>query len=257
MFPIFPAQDSAAYDLAGFRFAEAVALGQVIRGLGHGVGTQQQAAQRLVELLYDSFRSPSTGAADTVLVRCFKTHEVRLLPVSTRTSALAALPEGATLENLRCLTLLGTRGQREEWNQPQTSEGHWAIPLPDVKMIERAPMIFALLTQMGVDAEQLISPSHPSFVLDGGQRSFNVFHVEEARGSDLIPAQQTFVLPYGIRSVVGMGGLMPNGELFAVILFARVPVSREVAELFRTLALSVKLLFLPFGPAQVFADEAL
>jgi hypothetical protein len=49
-----------------------------------------------------------------------------------------------------------------------------------------------------------------------------------------------------------MGGLLPSGEFFAVILFSRVVISPEVASLFRTLALSVKLAFLPYAPDEVF-----
>ena len=40
-----------------------------------------------------------------------------------------------------------------------------------------------------------------------------------------------------------------------ILFLARVHVTRETAELFRTLALSVKLLLLPFAPSQVFAGE--
>jgi len=53
-------------------------------------------------------------------------------------------------------------------------------------------------------------------------------------------------VPFGIRSVIGFGGMLPSGNLFAVILFTKVPIPRETADLFRPLALSVKLAILPF-----------
>lgn len=69
-----------------------------------------------------------------------------------------------------------------------------------------------------------------------------------------MPAQEGFVLPYGVRSVLGFGGLLPGGDLFVVILFSRVPISREVADLFRPLALSAKLAVLPFTAGPIFTE---
>jgi two-component system, NtrC family, sensor kinase len=90
-------------------------------------------------------------------------------------------------------------------------------------------------------------------VLDLDQHTFNVFHVPEAKGSSYIPAQRDFVIPYSVCSVVGFGGLLPDGELFATILFSRVPVARGIADLFRPLALNLKLAMLPFVGRKVFA----
>ena len=67
-----------------------------------------------------------------------------------------------------------------------------------------------------------------------------MFHVEEARGSPHIPAQRDFVLRYGITSVVGFGGLLRSGELFAVILFLRARIPAASAARFRTIALDVR-----------------
>lgn len=49
-------------------------------------------------------------------------------------------------------------------------------------------------------------------------KTYGVFHVAEARESAYVPAQADFVVPYGIRSVVGFGGPLATGDLFAVIL---------------------------------------
>jgi hypothetical protein len=71
------------------------------------------------------------------------------------------------------------------------------------------------------------------------RRNYNVFHVEEALGSPYIPAQKEFVVPYGIRSIVGFGGVVRN-DLFAVILFSRVKIARASAERFRSVALELR-----------------
>lgn len=69
-----------------------------------------------------------------------------------------------------------------------------------------------------------------------------------------MPAQKDFVVPYGIVSVLGFGGFLPDGNLFAVIIFARVPTSPSVAEMFRTVALNLKLGLLALSDKPVFVD---
>ena len=50
----------------------------------------------------------------------------------------------------------------------------------------------------------------------------------------------------GTRSTVGFGGMLPSGNLFAVIMFSKSPVDAVVASMFRTISLSPKLALLPF-----------
>ena len=238
-------------DLARLRFAGAVTVGQALRRCNVGVARQNEAAQCVVDYLYKTFRDPETGLPSCALVRVFQTHPYADLPVGWQDAA-RVLGADESVSSLRCLALLASRGDEAAWNQPETSVNHQAIPLPTVAMVEQAPMISQLLAQMGIEARDVVGPK---ILLDAPKHAFNVFHVETAMGSEYLPAQQTFVERYGIRSVVGMGGVLPSGEHFAVILFSKVTVSREVAELFRTLALSVKLAFLPYAPEKVFSEH--
>jgi hypothetical protein len=112
-------------------------------------------------------------------------------------------------------------------------------------------MIRNLIKQMGLDIETVINPD-PDLLLDMSIKTFNVFHVPVAENSPYIPAQEDFVKPYGVKSALGFGGVLPSGNVFAVIIFSRTPVSNEVANLFNTLALNVKMLILPFDDS-VFA----
>jgi hypothetical protein len=41
------------------------------------------------------------------------------------------------------------------------------------------------------------------------QKSSNVFFVQETAGSPSIPAQENFVIPYKVRSVLDFGTLLP------------------------------------------------
>ena len=107
---------------------------------------------------------------------------------------------------------------------------------------------------MGLEISSILAPT-AQLLLEADQRAYGVFHVENASGSSYIPAQD-FVAAHGIQSVLGFGGLLPSGDLFCMILFSRTRISRETASLFRTIALSVKLVLLPFTHGPVFASEA-
>jgi hypothetical protein len=74
----------------------------------------------------------------------------------------------------------------------------------------------------------------------------SVFYVEDALESPYIPAKQDFVVPYGVQSVVGFGGLLTFSDMFTIIMFFKVPVSREQAALFKNLADQVHELLMPF-----------
>jgi PAS domain S-box-containing protein len=67
-----------------------------------------------------------------------------------------------------------------------------------------------------------------------------VFHGPQAMDSPFIPAQADFVVPYRVESVVGFGDVLPDGNLFAVILFSKIPIPQQSASLFTHLSLSTK-----------------
>jgi hypothetical protein len=113
-------------------------------------------------------------------------------------------------------------------------------------------MISQLIVQFGLDIADVVKPE-ATLMLELEQRTFNVFHVEEAAGSPFVPAQQDFVVPFGIRSVLGFGGMLPDGNLIAIIMFSKVRIPREKADMFKTLSLSAKLAVLPFADGTIFA----
>ena len=208
-----------------------------------------------------SSRDSTTGFAfprpvnRLALVRLFKTHVYQHLPVELQTIAREQMAPASPDPETRCLTLLGTTGLLPEWQTRSRSKGHRVIPLPSVEVMTRLPMIIQLVRQLGLEVGSMLHRS-PTLLVDWEQRTFNVFHVPEAVGSPDIPAQAEFVIPHGVRSVLGFGGMLPGRDLFAVILFSRVPIPRSTAELFRPLALCVKIALLPFVNGPVFTANA-
>ena len=75
----------------------------------------------------------------------------------------------------------------------------------------------------------------------------------EAVGSPYIPAQDDFVIPNGIKSVLGFGGVLSSGELFVVIMFSKTSIPSQTAEIFNKLAPGVKQAVEPFVGHKIFA----
>ena len=123
-----------------------------------------------------------------------------------------------------------------------------------VEMVQQAPMIAQLITQLGLPIANVVRPSR-ALLLDQEQTTHNVFFVPRALGSPHIVAQEEFVVRYGIQSVLGFGGLLASGDLFAVILFSKVAISPDAADQFRVVGLNLKIAILPFARKTLFRDQ--
>ena len=240
------------FDLTNFSLRDMTECGAALRKLGAGCDRLEDVANRVVRFLFDECADKQTGEKSCVLVRFFKTHPYQGLDVKLRESARRVLGPIPEHPDMKCLTLLATAGILPEWNTRQQSVGHQVIPLASPEMVLRFPMISQLVGQFGLEVNTVLQPA-PHLMVDLQQRTFNVFHVEQAAGSAFVPAQNEFVIPFGVRSVLGFGGMLPSGNLFAVILFARVHIPRKTADLFKTLSLSVKAAVLPLAESSVFA----
>ncbi len=240
------------FDFREFTIRDMTELGGVLRKAGDRAESLEDVANRVVSILHDRLVNAETGEHACALVRFFKTHPYAELDDNLRDFARGMLddPSSAT-PGMKCLTLLATAGERPEWNARGSSAAHQAIPLASEEMVSQAPMISRLLSELGVEVEALLSRS-PELLIEPERSSFNIFYVADAKGCRYIPAQQEFVKAVGIESVLGFGGMLPTGDIFVVILFSKVPIPRETAELFRTLALNVKMAALDFEDA-VFA----
>lgn len=226
-------------------------VGRGIRAAAQGAPSMEQAFERIARYLFGELHADS-GDRACALVRCYKTHPFGKLQPSQQTFVRKLLGHVRPADAMQCLTLLATAGEERRWNDVRRSKGHRAIPLPSPEIVAQAPMIAQLIRQFGLDFADVVHPADQVVRATEG-KSYGVFHVENAIGSQFIPAQEEFVLKYGIKSVVGCGGHLRGGELFAVILFSKVHVDAAAAERFRTLALDVKATLFPYDETRVFA----
>lgn len=242
------------WELSRFGFKEMMECRRRVRDLfADDPPTLEDVAVRVVEFLRDELVDEN-GAPACALVRFFKTHRYDDLPEDLQAVIQAASPEAPVIPELRCLTLIATRGDEPQWNSRRTSRGHRAIPLMSVEMVQQAPMIAQLITQLGLSIGRVVRPSR-ALLLDQEQTAHNVFYVPRARGSPYIVAQEEFVVRYGIESVLGFGGLLASGDLFATILFSRVAIPPDAADQFHVVGLNLKIAILPFARRPLFRDQ--
>jgi hypothetical protein len=232
------------FNLNAFGLGEMARLGAGLRKAGDGVASMEEAASKATRFVFESLVDGSTGPG-CALVRLFKTHLYAELPSNLQEFARGIAGEAPHRPGLRCLTLLGTAGQMPAWNARGGSGGHKAIPLISEESVKSIPMVAALVNQLGLEIKDVVSPGEEVFLEKSSSSLFNVFHVLDARGSPLVPSQEDFVLPFGVRSVIGFGGRLRSREIFAVILFSKVAIDSATAQLFRTLSLNVKLALSP------------
>jgi hypothetical protein len=237
--------------LSNLKLSDAIQLGSELRNTSADATSMEDAATRTARCIYKNLTLEGSTEPACALVRVYKTHPFGELDSHLQQFATQILGSGPGADT-RCLVLLGTEGAQADWRSRKTSRGHQAIPLPDPAFVARIPMVTELLRQLGVDVSQLLqgkSEQHEG-------KAFSVFLVDDAIGSSHIPAQKEFVVPHGVKSVLGFGASMPGGDMFVTLLFSRVRVSRATADLFAPLSLNVKLSLLPFVGGALLAGGA-
>ena len=229
--------------------ADASRIGAELAGLGEGAQTMEQVASKIVRHLYDNLID-DTGARSLALARFYLTHPYRGLDSGLQKLARGVLGGPLPSENINCLTMLATMGENPDWTDRLKSKGHRAIPFANSEMIASIPMISALLSQFGVAVQDAIRDRSHNVAL--ANRAYGVFHVREARGSEYIPAQDDFVIRYGVKSVAAFGGVLSSGDLFVTIMFSKATISDDVSQSFEALGPKVKEAVDPFATGRIF-----
>ena len=232
--------DSGPLDVSDFTLGAMLRTGLALRRVTRECRTLEAAAGAIVRYFHDQCVEPGSGSRTCALARFYATQRYDALePGLKRLAGEAAGMRSPPPADMRCLALLGTAGDEPAWNSRHQSRGHRVIPLPSAEIVRAAPMIARLIEDLGMDLEAVIAgaTTRPTAT---ESRNYDVFHVEEALGNPVIPAQDEFVIPYAIRSVVGFGGVLRSGELFAVVLFSRAHIPPSSANRFRTIALDIR-----------------
>lgn len=242
------------YDLTNFTIQDMTQCGDALEHLGYKAKGLEELADSVVHYFYDHLIDRRTDEKSSALVRFFMTYPYESLDEELRQLA-SKMPGGQFLtKSTSCLVLLATVGVRPEWNLKKLSKGHRVIPLVDKQTMEQHPMIAQLVYQLGIDIDNVLHP-RPALEIELESKIFNVFHVSDALGSPHIPAQDEFVIPFGIKSALGFGSMLPTGNLFTVVIFSKMKVPRNTAEMFKYLALNTRMAVLPFVSEKIYVNE--
>lgn len=187
--------------------------------------THEEASQRIVESLYQSFVDERPYLS---LVRIY-----RLCAYDELAPELQSM---TTEDTPYVMALTGTYGEEEAWCNRHYSQGHKLIPVKPSTVRSQIPMFEKMLVDsMGVDLDVLYETGDPVAATKGGLSG--LFHVPVAEHSPVIPAQEGFVIPYGIESVVGFGGIMAGTAsrytMYVLYAFSKQPINYEAAARFQ------------------------
>lgn len=240
------------FDITQFSLKDMTQCGAALRDLGVDAHSMEETANRIVRYLYDSLIDKN-GERVCVLTRFFITMPYSDLDEDNQRHAQKLLGDVPVDAQLRCQTLLATVGIEPAWNDRRKSNYYKTLPLTP-EILDANPMYVQFAETFGVVLDRSITPD-PALIAELEQHSYNVFHVPDAHDSEYIPDQKHFVIPYGIRSVLGFFGMLPSSQVFSVVIFTRTLVPRDIVMPFKTLAFNVKLAILPFDEVAVFDDS--
>ncbi len=195
----------------------------------------EDASQKYMDLLFIKCQE------SIVLCRFFLSLPYKQVPEEKQEFVLK-LSEDAEIKHLikddiMILTLLGTHGVCDDWNDCKKSKGHIGIPLASATFIDRVPMMSRLLKQFGAGIDWIDSGDTKFVVKTMGDLS-GVFYVENAMTERdakdrLIIAAQDFVNEYKVKTVFGIGGgYLGTPYFFTTIVFLNEFIDKKKAERF-------------------------
>ena len=166
----------------------------------------EEAAQALASALHTEFRE------SVLLARVFVTVPFGVLPATNKRFVkmlVGSTKARAELEaTTPVLSLIGTHGQEDDWNERRKSKGHAGIPLISSSFVDAIPMISRLLKDLGVPVDWVDSHDSEMIVNTIGSAA-GLFFVEKAatatdhQGRKIIAAQD-FVSTHSVGSVFGI-----------------------------------------------------
>lgn len=239
---IFAGIDSIERNIDGFKqavkqridlYSEINSIPEVFENLASDSHSMQEAAQKIVQWLFQNLKSPETGKNYVVLDRIFVTMPFKDMP---RFYQEKYIKEGDTPESM-FLCLIGTAGVRPEWNDIGKSKTRQAIRLPQKKEdLKIMPMLNKMFGQaMGIPYEDVIHP------LEGKERpTVEGRQLEEdALASEAIPAKD-FIQENGIISEIGQGAVLVHGQVLARFSFTMIPLNKEYADMYDIIPIAIQ-----------------
>jgi hypothetical protein len=183
-------------------------------------------AQSILRDLYGYFVD-ERGQPLFALMRSFRLCTYDQLPPESRTDQDATSPQW--------LALMGTVGQQAAWNDRLQSRGHRILPAGAFE----TPMLKAAFEQLNLTHRHtgtLVEAPRDMVTIRESISFTRYFYVAQALGNPNIVDQDTFVKPYGIKSVFGIGCLFTSKAFHMTLFFSKVPPAQREVDLLMQLS---------------------
>jgi len=186
--------------------------------------TFEGMAQMLCQELFNTFRQ-ADGTPIFALLRIFRFGVYDDLNDILK-------PKANQTDASYWLTLMGTMGIQEAWCSRQQSEGHQVIPADSPV----TPMLKAAFSEIGLQFGNVIK-GEETLVMEANRNdtALRHFFIPTALGNQNIPAQEEFVIPHKIQSVVGIGSPFIDDSAYMCLGFAQAELTRTQATNFSRL----------------------
>lgn len=180
----------------------------------------EEASGLLCRELFEHCRTGPDAERSLVLSRVFLSLPFQSLDPETASAVRS--PRRGNRADALYMTLLGTHGRAPSWCDRRLSARHRAMPFdrespPDHAMWRRC------FEQVGFETANVLVERPEVWVPQG------LFVVPEAAGSDSLPAQEDFIKPLGVMSVIGCGAALPDGAVSVWLGFSRHPIKEHGA----------------------------
>ena len=193
-----------------------------IRALAESSSSLREAAGRQVRTIRDSFRN-TDGSANLALLRIFVSLPFSKLPENYRREI--ASQEGSASPEDRYLCLMGSAGDEADWNDPLKSRNHKYLRLPERESeLTSMPMVRKVFAKLGIPYNTII---HPESSVEHNVEGYVL--ADDPMASPDIPDKK-FIEDYKVASQISIGGILPSGSVFSLLLFCRIAMSLSMAE---------------------------
>ena len=201
----------------------------VVGNFGHNLFTTsrftmrsfEHVAQTTVEAVFRQFKDDD-GQPAFALVRVFRAGIYDDL-----SPELQALADPS---NPYWLALYGTTGIQDAWCDRRRSQNHQVVPGGD----NMPPMLEAVFSH--AMQQDVIDTANIHPVRRNDTAITQSYFVPHALGSPYVPAQEQFVIPYGIQSLLGLGSSFTSGTAYVLLGFSCQALNEDAALRFAELA---------------------
>lgn len=185
-----------------------------------GIDKVDDLAQSFTDIIYEYFHE------SLVLLRLFSSVPYASLPTQDRQLVDKKANDSGTThlysDGTPILTLLGTRGQKSEWNERHKSQGFRCIPLVSSAYVASLSMLSMQFKKMEFDFG-LFDAWDTTIVATGhadeysGMLYVNHAGIDKDEQGRMIVPHQAFVAENNVKTVVGFGGGYPNHPTIATL----------------------------------------